>query len=157
RCQSTSAPMRATRRRYRPWPIGTSEAMGWKPRCEEPPRYCWLMAAPTGIPVPRWVDSNAKLVRGLDLLALRRTAARIAESLLDGVTTITPTVRYLSFLCWITRSYWHARKPNKRREYLAFARRVEAAIVLGNLLQPGKKLSMVGSDDATRVIESGID
>ena len=47
------------------------------------------------IEAPEWVDSGAVLTDGLDLLGLRLPVQTIGGSLLDGVTTVTPSVRYI--------------------------------------------------------------
>jgi hypothetical protein len=45
---------------------------------------------------PQLVVSEAKENRGLDLLGLRAPAEAVANRLLNGVTTVTPAIRYLT-------------------------------------------------------------
>ena len=42
---------------------------------------------------PEWVNSGAVITGGLDLLGLRLPVQFIGGTLLDGVTTVTPSVR----------------------------------------------------------------
>ena len=92
------------------------------------------MVLPQVRPTPSWIESGAKLIRGLDLLGLRLSAQVVGNSLLNGVTTITPSVRYLSFRAWITHVYIQQGMPDELRAFRDFASRVEAALGLGNLL-----------------------
>lgn len=103
--------------------------------------------------VPDWIDSGITGTNGLDLLALRAASMRIGNSLLDGITTVTPSPRYLSFITWITFRYWKSEGENSRTAYLAYARKLEAAIVLGNHIAfPGIQ-GLIGSD--AQVIRTG--
>jgi hypothetical protein len=57
----------------------------------------WLTNTPVQqkeLPIPDWVVCEAKPIHGLDLLGLRLPAQSIGVSLLSGVTTISPTIRY---------------------------------------------------------------
>ena len=62
-----------------------------------------------------WVTSEAVAVNGLDLLGLRIPVERIGQRLLRAVTTISPTIRYISLRAWISRRYALARLPNSWR------------------------------------------
>lgn len=55
---------------------------------------------PSPMSAPRWVEGNATTT-GLDLLALRRPVQVIQGRLLNGITTITPRIRYLSLRTWL--------------------------------------------------------
>ena len=107
----------------------------------------------TSLAPPQWVESGAIDSKGLDLLALRAPAMRIGNELLDGITTITPSVRYLSFVAWITQRYWERGGQDSRRGYLEFARRLEAVIVLSNLVVDRDTLGLIGSDTAATDLE----
>jgi hypothetical protein len=97
---------------------------------------------------PSWVESGATEVKGLDLLGLREPVLRIGNSLLDGITTITPTVRYLGFVAWVISLYWKRFGGDERELFLDFARTIEGAIGLGNLAFRGDTTGLVGADDA---------
>lgn len=47
---------------------------------------------------PDWVSFEADEIEGLDLLGLRAPVQAIGNELFNGVTTVTPKLRYLSFL-----------------------------------------------------------
>lgn len=109
------------------------------------------------MPVPSWVESGAEKLNGLDLLGLRLQVQQIGETLLDGVTTITPSIRYLSFRSWIILSYVEARLPNDWAAFSEYASRVEAAIALGNLLNQPGMTGLLGSNEAGTLIAGGED
>jgi hypothetical protein len=109
------------------------------------------------ISTPSWVESGARQLKGLDLLGLRLQVQQIGDTLLDGVTTITPSVRYLSFRSWIILSYIEAGHANKWEAFRDFASRVEAAIAFGNLLRKPDITGVLGSDEAEILLAQGTD
>lgn len=115
------------------------------------------MALPSPRPEPSWVDSGAGQINGLDLLGLRLPVQNIGNSLLNGVTTITPLVRYLSFRAWIIHAYVQARMPDQLKAFREFASRVEAAIAIGNMLVNPKAVNVIGADAARTMVVSGDD
>ena len=66
---------------------------------------------------PEWIDSGAVLTDGLDLLGLRLPVQTIGGSLLDGVTTVTPSVRYLGFRAWLIYRYGEGHFPDIGSRY----------------------------------------
>lgn len=96
------------------------------------------------IPAPSWVNTGAVPAEGLDLLGLRQPVQAIGGSLLDGITSVTPTIRYLSYSCWLLYRYAEARLPDSYKDFSAFAQRAEAALVMGNLLAYGWIGGLVG-------------
>ena len=62
---------------------------------------------------PQLVVSEAKENRGLDLLGLRAPAEAIANRLLNGVTTVTPAIRYLSLRSWLILRYLNPFSANR--------------------------------------------
>jgi hypothetical protein len=62
---------------------------------------------------PTWVSSGAVITGGLDLLGLRLPVQFIGGTLLDGVTTVTPSVRYLAFRAWLIRRYGQSGQPDR--------------------------------------------
>ncbi len=99
---------------------------------------------------PEWIETGANVTAGLDLVALRASTMRIGYDLLDGITTVTPSVRYFSFVSWITYRFWARGGEDSDSAYLDFARRLEAAIVLGNLVSapPGTPIAsgLIGAE-----------
>ena len=104
---------------------------------------------------PEWIESGANVTDGLDLVALRAPTMRIGNGLLDGITTITPSVRYFSLVSWITYRYWKRGGEDSRSGYLAFARRLEAAIVLGNLIAAPGIRGLIGSEVVPQMEDGG--
>jgi len=99
--------------------------------------------APQQVVTP-WADS-----RGQDLLGLRAPAERIAVRLMNGVTTISPLIRYLGFRTWVIRRYTDLRGPDDRNAFNAFAGKCEATLVLGHKLAGLPTLRMVGANRAS--------
>lgn len=115
------------------------------------------MPLPETRPVPSWVDIGAIENRGLDLLGLRLPVQTIGDTLFDGVTTITPSIRYLSFRAWIIRLYLQHRLPDDWKAFRTFAARIEAAIAFGNLLLGEEVPGVLGSEKATQLLSSDTD
>jgi len=109
------------------------------------------MELPGELQAPNWVDSGAEPIRGLDLLGLRLPVQVLGNSLLAGVTTITPTVRYLSIHAWLVHSYAQARQPDRWSDFRSFAATAEAAVVLGNLIFDPGTVGLIGSDKGREI------
>lgn len=97
---------------------------------------------------PDWIDSGAEIAGGLDLLGLRLPVQVIGNALLDGVTTVTPSVRYLAFRAWLIHSYGQTGGADSLSGFTDFAARVESALVLGNLLVQPSITGLIGPDEA---------
>jgi hypothetical protein len=103
---------------------------------------------------PQWVTSDALPIRGLDLLGLRIPVERIGQELLEAVTTVSPTIRYVSLRAWISRRYALARLPDSWDSFREFAARIEAAVALGNLLIDRRAAGLVGLDEGLTKIDA---
>ena len=101
---------------------------------------------------PEWVTSDAVPVKGIDLLGLRVPVERIGLTLLAAVTTISPTIRYISLRAWIARQYALAKLPDDWSSFELYAAKIEAAVAIGNLLNNAKTPGLVGLDDAVAKI-----
>lgn len=110
------------------------------------------MAISERIPPPAFVDLEVTAGGGLDVLGLRLPGQSIRDTLLNGVTTVTPTVRYLSLRTWLLHRYATAkpRPPDRYSAFVEYARRAESAFVLGNLMLGQVDTTLVGSREATR-------
>ena len=113
--------------------------------------------------------------RGLDRETLGRRAANVAveprhpmkrsipvqsaqsaeDQLLDGITTITPRLRYLTFRAWIISRYWHGRQPNRWKTFVEFAARQEAALALGLAASDYRGTTIIGISEARNQIKEG--
>jgi hypothetical protein len=100
------------------------------------------------IQAPTWVSSGAVITGGLDLLGLRLPVQFIGGTLLDGVTTVTPSVRYLAFRAWLIHRYGQSGQPDRWQDFTNFAARIESALVLGNLSQDRSIGGLIGTDQA---------
>lgn len=104
---------------------------------------------------PEWISSGAIITGGLDLLGLRLPVQTIGGSLLDGITTVTPSVRYLAFRAWLIHRYGQRGGADSWQTFTDFAARVESALVLGNLLEDSSIGGLIGSDQAIERLALG--
>ena len=75
--------------------------------------------------------------------------------MLDGVTTVTPSVRYLAFRAWLIHRYGQSGGADSWQKFTDFAARVESALVLGNLLENSSIGGLIGSDQALERLALG--
>jgi hypothetical protein len=108
------------------------------------------------IPPPDWVAFDAHKTQGLDLLGLRAPVQQISNHLLNGLTSVTPKIRYLSVLSWIVWRYNEAKQPNDWGAFSQFAAAQEAVIVMANVLRDRSILQLVGVGKAGNLLDSGI-
>jgi hypothetical protein len=88
-------------------------------------------------PAADWVSFDADVADGLDLLGLRAPVQAIGNELFNGVTTVTPKLRYFSVLTWIILRYARARLPDAWTPFVEFAAAQEAVVVMANLCRIG--------------------
>lgn len=100
------------------------------------------------VPVPDWVSFEADKAGGIDLLGLRAPVQALGSVLFDGVTTVTPRLRYMSVISWIVWRYAQARLPEARSSFIDFAAGQECAFVLANRLNSRSVVQLVGSEAA---------
>lgn len=113
------------------------------------------MAVSRTIPSPEFVEFDASVTRGLDLLGLRLPVQAIGNSLLNGITTITPQVRYLSFRTWLIKRYLTSTPPPPDRwsDFLRYAVQAEAVFALATLVRDRSSVGLVGTRKALRMIK----
>ena len=107
------------------------------------------------VPVPDWVSFEADKTAGLDLLGLRAPVQQLSNRLFDGVTTVTPKLRYLSLISWIVWRYAHARLPDDRSSFLEFAAAQESAFVMANRSKSRSIIQLVGAQGADTELDTG--
>jgi hypothetical protein len=107
------------------------------------------------IPAPSWLDPIDSKNRGLDLLGLRLPVQSIGNSMMNGITTITPAVRYFSLRSWLIWSYVRARRSDDWTEFRDYAAKAEACIAIGNILAETDALGLVGPEEARKILEKG--
>lgn len=115
------------------------------------------MAISKAIGVPEWVDGGSQLTGGLDLLGLRNPVQTIGGTLIDGVTTVTPSVRYIGLRAWLIHRYAEGRRPDSWREFTNFAGYVESALVLGNLSRQRTIYGLIGADEGIVRLDASSD
>jgi hypothetical protein len=107
---------------------------------------------PDSLPAPAWVESGSRPKDGLDLLGLRQPAQVISAALLNGVTTVTPSVRYLSFRSFIAHSYAQSKLPDDLERFQDYAVRVETAIAFANLIENSNAPGVLGSTKGKKIL-----
>ncbi|KMJ95066.1 MULTISPECIES: hypothetical protein [Bradyrhizobium] len=107
------------------------------------------------VPIPDWVSFDAVQTAGLDLLGLRAPVQAIGNDLFDGVTTVTPKLRYMSLISWMIWRYAQARLPEKRSSFVEFAAAQEAAFVMANRMIRRDVNNLVGVEAADEALDSG--
>jgi len=98
--------------------------------------------------IPGLLLSEANDVPGLDLLGLRAPAEAIANRLMDGVTTVTPAVRYLAFRAWLILRYLELGGIKNWEAFSAFAAKAEAVVAYGSQLAEDQTSGVVGRNGA---------
>ena len=99
------------------------------------------------VEAPQWIENGATPTGGLDLLGLRLPVQTIGLTLLNGVTTVTPSIRYIAIRAWLIHRYSQAQLPDSANEFTKRSSAVECALVLGNLLQDRSIAGLIGSDE----------
>lgn len=112
------------------------------------------MNLPDSLPAPAWVESGARPKKGLDLLGLRQPAQVISIVLLNGVTTVTPSVRYLSFRSLIAHSYAQSKLPDEWGRFRDYAACVETAVAFANLIENPNVVGVLGSTEGKKIVDS---
>lgn len=112
------------------------------------------MSGNNQIPVPQWIDSGHETNRGLDLLGLRNPVQNIVNIYLNGITTITPSIRYLSIRAFITNAYINSGRSEEWKSFRNFAGQVESAVAFGNILVESNARGVLGSDKAYEFLAS---
>lgn len=88
------------------------------------------------------------------MLGLRAPVQALGNDLFDGVTTITPKLRYMSVISWIVWRYAEARLPENRSSFFTFAAAQEAAFVMANRTLGLNVNNLVGVDGANEVLRT---
>ncbi len=106
------------------------------------------------IPAPSWITFSADKTQGLDLLGLRAPVQSIGNGLLNGLTSVTPKLHYLSIQCWIIWRYLEARLPNDSGTFQRFAAAQEATIAMAGVMRDSKTVNIVGANKARALVNS---
>tara|TARA_Y100000310_G_scaffold184794_1_gene184919 strand:+ start:787 stop:2424 length:1638 start_codon:yes stop_codon:yes gene_type:complete len=104
------------------------------------------------ISIPQWVENETVEAGGLDLLGLRNVAQSIGDYCLNGITTISPQIRYLAIRSWIIQMYAECKLPDDYSTFLKFGSKLEAAVAIGILLNKPSITGVIGSTKALEII-----
>lgn len=107
------------------------------------------------VEAPEWIENGATPTGGLDLLGLRLPVQTIGGSLLNGITTVTPSIRYIAIRAWLIHRYSQAKLPDSANEFTKRSSTVECALVLGNLLQDRSMTGLIGFNEALERLNTG--
>ena len=97
---------------------------------------------------PELVVSEANDTHGLDLLGLRAPAESVANRLINGVTTVTPTIRYFSLRSWLILRYLKLGGLKSWDAFSRFAAKAEAAIACASNVVGDPSRGVVGRHGA---------
>ncbi|RMZ49831.1 hypothetical protein EB821_01055 [Candidatus Marinimicrobia bacterium PRS2] len=103
--------------------------------------------------LPEWIDNETNPVGGLDLLGLRNVAQTISNHCLNGITTISPQIRYLCLRSWFIQMYEKCNLPDNYSQFIDFSSKLEGAVAIGTLLYKPDIKGVVGGTLASDVIE----
>lgn len=106
------------------------------------------------IEAPEWIESGSQLTDGLDLLGLRLPVQTIGGTLLNGVTTVTPSIRYIAIRAWLIYRYGQSHFPDSLSQFTHFSLYAESALVLGNLIENRSMNGLIGADDGIIRLDS---
>jgi hypothetical protein len=101
---------------------------------------------------PELVVSEANDTHGLDLLGLRAPAESVANRLINGVTTVTPTIRYFSLRSWLILRYLKLGGLKSWDAFSRFAAKAEAAIACASNLVADPSPGIVGRNGAAEIV-----
>lgn len=104
------------------------------------------------VPSATLVVTPMREASGVDLLGLRTAAERVAVSLMNGVTTISPLVRYLGLSAWTLRRYASLNGEDSDQSFRRFAHKVEAAVAFSSGLRESAPAGVVGRNEASRAL-----
>ena len=105
------------------------------------------------ISIPSWAIDETKLTGGLDLLGLRNVAQTISNHCLNGITTISPQIRYLAIRSWFLHIYEKCGLPDSYSPFLEFVSKIEASVAIGTILNKPNIVGVVGGTLAKEIIE----
>jgi len=104
------------------------------------------------ISLPKWAIDETNRVVGLDLLGLRNVAQTISNHCLNGITTISPQVRYICIRSWFIHIYEKCGLADNYSTFLDFISKIESAVAIGSILYKPNIVGVVGSTLAKEII-----
>ena len=105
------------------------------------------------ISLPKWAIDETNTAGGLDLLGLRNVAQTISNHCLNGITTISPQVRYLGIRSWFIQIYEKCGLADSYSPFLDFTSKIESTVAIGTILYKPNIVGVVGSTLAKEIID----
>lgn len=114
-----------------------------------------MATTPSSIEIsnPDWVEDAQDNKRVTDPLGLRNPAQAISNQVLQGITTISPNLRYFTFFAWMIWFYDSTSLPKKIADFRDFVARLESAVVIGNMLVNRNFSGLGGVDKAGKIVD----
>lgn len=108
---------------------------------------------PSAPSIPTVVSSKVEETSGQDVLGLRNPAERLALAMLDGVTTISPLIRYLTLRSWVIHRYATLGGVNSREAFMRFASKCEAVMAVSKYRSGSAGGNIVGIKKAAASVD----
>lgn len=107
--------------------------------------------------LPSWRETEAKKARKYDVVGLRNPSQTIVYKCLNGITTITPNIRYLSLRALIVYLYAKCELPDSSTAFAQFSSKIEAAMAIGIKLNFPDETNVIGATRAQELVQSDQD
>ena len=78
--------------------------------------------------MPQWTERAEK--RGLDPLGLQNSGVALYQTLLPGISNVTPRLRYFGYYCWVSDTYAKRVGETDPETWRTWIRRSEALLAL---------------------------
>lgn len=103
---------------------------------------------------PQWTERAEK--RGLDPLGQQNSGIALYQTLLPGISNVTPRLRYFGYYCWVSDTYARRSGSTNFEEWRRWIRRSEAVLALVSA-HIGGETAIGGIDWATNALRSATD
>ena len=99
--------------------------------------------------MPQWTERAEK--RGLDPLGLQNSGVALYQTLLPGISNVTPRLRYFGYYCWVSDTYAKRVGETDPESWRTWIRRSEALLALVSA-EAGGESGVGGIEWATGVL-----
>ncbi len=99
--------------------------------------------------MPQWTERAEK--RGLDPLGLQNSGVALYQTLLPGISNVTPRLRYFGYYCWVSDTYAKRVGETDPETWRTWIRRSEALLALVSA-EAGGESGVGGIEWATGVL-----
>lgn len=102
--------------------------------------------------MPQWTERAEK--RGLDPLGLQNSGIALYQTLLPGISNVTPRLRYFGYYCWVSDTYAKRVGETDPEAWRTWIRRSEALLALVSA-EVGGESGIGGIEWATGALHDG--